>query len=67
MILLQSLIGKSFYLNSDLIYKVEREYDTLITLIDQKTIWVRETPEEVKQKVVDYKREIYNQLLEVHK
>ncbi|MFC6465682.1 flagellar FlbD family protein [Marinilactibacillus sp. GCM10026970] len=65
MILLKSLIGKEFYLNSDLIYKIEREYDTLITLTDQKTLWVQESPELVKNKIIEYKKQIYNQSLEV--
>ncbi|WP_413526845.1 flagellar FlbD family protein [Marinilactibacillus psychrotolerans] len=65
MILLKSLTGKEFYLNSDLIYRVEKEYDTLITLIDQKTIWVQESPEEIRDKVIQFKNQIYRQPWEV--
>ncbi|WP_080146595.1 flagellar FlbD family protein [Marinilactibacillus piezotolerans] len=65
MILLKSLTGKEFYLNCDLIYKIEREYDTLITLTDQKALWVQETPAEVRDKVIAYKRKLYTQPLEV--
>lgn len=67
MILLNTLTGKEFYLNCDLIYKVEKEYDTLITLIDQKTIWARESPDEIRDKVIQFKRQIYNQPWEVRK
>lgn len=67
MILLKTLTGKEFYLNCDLIYKVEKEYDTLITLIDQKTIWAQESPDEIRDKVIQFKRQIYNQPWEVRK
>ncbi|OJF90881.1 flagellar FlbD family protein [Alkalibacterium sp. 20] len=59
MIALRTVSGKEFYLNNELILKMEREYDTLITLVDYKTIRVMETPAEIAEKVIDYKREIY--------
>lgn len=65
MILLKSLTGKEFYLNCDLINKVEKEYDTLITLVDQKTIWVQETPEEIRDKVIQFKNQVYRNPWEV--
>ncbi|API89624.1 flagellar FlbD family protein [Marinilactibacillus psychrotolerans] len=65
MILLKYLAGKEFYLNCDLIYKVEKEYDTLITLVDQKTIWVQETPEEIRDKVIQFKNQVYRNPWEV--
>ncbi|GEL66215.1 flagellar FlbD family protein [Marinilactibacillus psychrotolerans] len=65
MILLKSLAGKEFYLNCDLIYRVEKEYDTLITLVDQKTIWVQETPEEIRDKVIQFKNQVYRNPWEV--
>lgn len=60
MIQLKSVSGKEFYLNNDLIFKIEREFDTLITLTDSKTIRVIETPEEIRQKIIAFKQEIYN-------
>lgn len=59
MIKLRTAAGKEFHLNSELILKLEREYDTLITLVDYKTIRVMETPEEIAEKVIAYKRKIY--------
>lgn len=59
MIKLRTVAGKEFYLNNELILKLEREYDTLITLVDYKTIRVMDTPEEIADKVIAYKREIY--------
>lgn len=40
MILLTALNGREFYLNPELIYRVEEMPDTLITLIDGKTLVV---------------------------
>lgn len=65
MIKLESVTGKVFYLNCDLIYKVEISYDTLITLVDQKTLRVVDTPEEIAEKVRVYKRSIYQSTWEM--
>ena len=43
MILLTALNGREFYLNPELIYRVEEMPDTLITLIDGKTLVVTES------------------------
>lgn len=59
MIRLTSLGGKEFYLNNELIYKIEEKPDTTIFLADGKTIVVREKMEEVRSKIVAYKREIF--------
>ncbi|GEK89350.1 flagellar protein FlbD [Alkalibacterium subtropicum] len=59
MIKLRTVAGKEFFLNNDLILRMEREYDTLITLVDYKTIRVMDTPEEIAEKVIAYKRKIY--------
>lgn len=59
MIQLHDVSGKDFYLNCELIYRVDDQYDTIITLIDQKKLMVRESPEEVVEKVKEYKREIH--------
>lgn len=67
MIKLKSVTGKEFYLNCDLIYKVEISYDTLITLVDQKTLRVVDTPEEIAEKVRVYKRSIYESTWEMEK
>ncbi|WP_027108802.1 flagellar FlbD family protein [Lacticigenium naphthae] len=59
MIELTSIVGESFLLNSELIYRIDWAHDTVITLIDLKKIRVKETPDTVAEKVLDYKREIY--------
>lgn len=60
MIALTAVSGKEFYLNCELIYRVDRSFDTIITLTDGKTVRVTETEKEIVEKVIQYKRKIYN-------
>lgn len=59
MIQLTSINGKEFYLNCDLVYKVQECFDPIITLVDGKSIRVKDTPEEIVEKIIKYKRRIY--------
>lgn len=59
MITLRACSGKEFVLNCDLIYKIEEEFDTIITLTDQKTLRVEDRPEEIIEKVKQFKQEVY--------
>ena len=56
MILLTRLNGSEVVINADLIEFVETTPDTLLTLVTGKKIPVRETIEEVIQRVVSYRR-----------
>lgn len=58
MIEITSIIGEEFVLNCDLIYKIEKSADTLITLTDGKTIRVCESPKDVTDKVIAFRRKI---------
>ncbi|MGX7195974.1 flagellar FlbD family protein [Enterococcus olivae] len=58
MILVTALNGKDFYLNPDLIYRLEENSDTYITLVDGKTVIVQESVESVVQRIVEYRRQI---------
>ncbi|MGO4995224.1 flagellar FlbD family protein [Jeotgalibaca porci] len=60
MIKLKTITGKEFLLNNDLIYRVDVEYDTIITLINGKTLRVQDTTEEIAEKVMAFKREVMN-------
>ncbi|MGB7459401.1 MAG: flagellar FlbD family protein [Carnobacterium jeotgali] len=60
MIALTAISGKEFYLNCELIYRIDRSFDTIITLTDGKTVRVSETEKEIVEKVIQYKRKIYN-------
>lgn len=65
MILLKALSGVEFYLNNDLIFKIEALPDTVITMADGKTIRVKDSPQEIIEKIVQYKQRIYQGNLEV--
>ncbi|MDN5330941.1 MAG: flagellar protein FlbD [Tepidanaerobacteraceae bacterium] len=58
MIELTRLNGKKFFLNVDLIETIEPTPDTIIKLTNEKTYIVRESPQEVVDKIVAYKRRI---------
>ena len=58
MIKLRTITGKAFLLNHDLIYRVDVEYDTIITLTNGKTLRVQDTTEEIQEKVMACKREV---------
>lgn len=59
MIKVTNINGVSYYINSEHIETIESIPDTLITLRDGKKQYVRETPEEVVQKIIDYKKRIF--------
>lgn len=51
---------EEFILNADHIEKVETVPETIITLTNGKKYIVLEELEEVKRKVIEYKRQIFN-------
>ncbi len=66
MILLTTLSGSAFYINPDLLCKIEALPDTVMTLTDGKTMRVKETPEEIIEKIILFKKQIYLGKLEVN-
>lgn len=50
--------GNSFYLNAELIKSVEATPDTVITLVDESKIVVRESPAEVARRVIEYRHAV---------
>lgn len=66
MILLTTLSGSPFYINPDLLFKIEALPDTVMTLTDGKTMRVKESPEEIIKKIIHYKKQIYLGNLEVN-
>lgn len=60
MIILKTVAGKDFFLNCELIYRIDENFDTIITLTNGKTIPVANTGEEITEKVIAYKRRIMN-------
>lgn len=59
MISLIGLNNKQFYLNAEHIEKMEEVPETLITLTNGKKYMVLETPEEVMDRIIEYKRKIF--------
>ena len=60
MVYLTTIGNKQFVLNSEHIEKLEEVPETLITLTNGKKYLVLETPEEVIEKVILFKKKIYN-------
>ena len=58
MIKVTRLNGSEFVLNADLIETVESTPDTIITLTTGTKLMVRESPDEIVNRVVAYKRRI---------
>lgn len=67
MIKLTNINGVSYYLNCDRIELIETIPDTLITLHDGKKHYVQETPEEIVNKIVEYKKRIFVDLPLINK
>ncbi len=62
MILLTRLNGTQFYLNPELIQSVERTPDSVVTLINEKKLVVKESPEEIRERYIEYRQRIHNPL-----
>jgi flagellar protein FlbD len=58
MIALTRLNGKPVMVNADLIESIEPTPDTVITLTSGNKLIVRDTPEEIQAKIVDYQRRV---------
>lgn len=59
MISLSRLNGKNFLLNAELIEQIETTPDTVITLLNGKTVMVAEPMETVFKRIISYKRRIH--------
>ncbi|MEL3909140.1 MAG: flagellar FlbD family protein [Treponemataceae bacterium] len=58
MIEVTRLNGKSYWLNPHLIESIESKPDVTIKLISGNTVIVKNSPEEIIQKIVDYRKRI---------
>jgi flagellar protein FlbD len=59
MIALTRLNGHGVMINSDLIERVETTPDTVITLTSGNKLIVRDSPVEIQEKIIQFKRRIY--------
>ncbi len=58
MICLTKIKGEVLWVNPDLIESISASPDTVIALSNGKTIMVKESPEEIKNLIVAYRKEI---------
>jgi len=58
MIRLTKINGQEFFINSDLMEFIESTPDTIITLTTGKKIIVKETAEEVIEKIIEFKSRV---------
>ena len=57
--MLHRLDSSAFYLNADLIEMIEANPDTVLTLTSSRKFVVRETPRDIIEAVVAYRRRIF--------
>ena len=60
MIVLHKLNGSEFVLNDQHIETIEETPDTVITLTNERKYLVKESSDEVIQKIVEYKRKAHD-------
>lgn len=56
MIVVTRTNGTNFYINPELIQTVEMTPDTVITLVNNKKLIVKETPQEIAERFIEYRR-----------
>lgn len=66
MVRLSRFDSNEFYLNTDLIETIEKTPDTVISLTNGKKLLVRESPEEVVLRVIEFRRRIVRHEEEGH-
>ncbi|MBI5083040.1 MAG: flagellar FlbD family protein [Acidobacteria bacterium] len=59
MIQLTRLNHAAFYLNADLIEFIEKTPETVLTTVNGWKVRVEETPEQVVERVVEYRRRVW--------
>jgi flagellar protein FlbD len=50
--------GTKLYINPELIQTVEATPDTVVTLLDSRKLIVRETPQEIAERFIEYRRKV---------
>jgi flagellar protein FlbD len=48
--------GAKFFVNPELIQTVESTPDTIITLVNNKKLLVKDTPQEIAERFIEYRR-----------
>ncbi|HYZ86185.1 MAG TPA: flagellar FlbD family protein [Bryobacteraceae bacterium] len=58
MITLTRLNHSQFVLNSDLVETIESTPDTVVTLTNSQKVVVKETPQEVVNRIIEFRRQL---------
>lgn len=66
MIELTAWSGEKFYLNPDMIVRIDERPDTVITLTDGAPIVVKDTAKEAVEKITAYRRLVFSGLLDAN-
>ncbi len=59
MLKLRTLHGETFYLNPEIIVRVEKVADTIVTLTNGDKVRVLEEPEKIVELFLEYKQKTY--------
>lgn len=54
--------GAIYFINPELIQIVEATPDTIITLVSNKKLIVKDTPQEIAERIIEYRRRILTPL-----
>nr|WP_057895881.1 flagellar FlbD family protein [Liquorilactobacillus oeni]AJA34200.1 flagellar protein FlbD [Liquorilactobacillus oeni] len=63
MIKLLSMDKRTFYLNPDLIYRIEETPDTIITLTNGRTLVVENSAASIVELIIEYRKKTYQDIL----
>lgn len=58
MIFITRTNGTKLYINPELIQTVESTPDTVVTMLDNKKLIVRDTPQEIAERFIEYRRKV---------
>lgn len=58
MIFITRTNGTKLYINPELIQTVESTPDTVVSMLDNKKLIVRDTPQEIAERFIEYRRKV---------
>lgn len=64
MIELTTIVDKKFFLNINLIEQISETPDTVIKLVDDKTLVVKESGKEIVNLIIQFERKIHQKIQE---
>jgi flagellar protein FlbD len=65
MIKVTKLNGKEYYINAEIVVTIEETPDTIITTSLGNKIIVKESSKEIVEKIIEYKRTIFKEILNI--